>query len=61
MSLRGFHIFFISLVTLFSFLIAAALFGLGYSAWFGTFCAVFGVVVAVYGAWFIRKSRKLIL
>jgi len=61
MSLRGFHIFFISLVTLFSFGIAAALFLLGFSPVFGTSCAVFGVVAAVYGTWFIRKSRKLIL
>jgi hypothetical protein len=61
MSLRGFHIFFISLVTLFSFGISAAVFGLGFNPWFGTLLAVFGVLVAVYGAWFIRKSRKLIL
>ena len=61
MSLRGFHIFFISLVTLFSFGIAAALFALGFDPRFGASCAVFGVVTAVYGVWFIRKSRKLIL
>jgi hypothetical protein len=61
MSLRGFHIFFISLVTLASFVIAAAVFGLGFDPRFGTFCAAFGVVIAVYGVWFIRKSRKLIL
>ena len=61
MSLRGFHIFFISLVTLFSFGISAAVFGLGFNPWFGTLLAVFGVIVAVYGVWFIRKSRKLIL
>lgn len=61
MSLRGFHIFFISLVTLFSFLISAAVFALGFDPRFGSFCAVFGVVIACYGVWFIRKSRKLIL
>jgi hypothetical protein len=61
MSLRGFHIFFISLVTLLSFVIAGLLFGLGFDARFGTLCAVFGVVIAVYGMWFIKKSRKLIL
>lgn len=61
MSLRGFHIFFISLVTLFSFLMAALVFALGYGALFGSFLVVFGMAVAVYGLWFIRKSRKLIL
>jgi len=61
MSLRGFHIFFISLVTLLSFVIAATVFGLGFDPRFGTVVAVFGVVIAVYGVWFIRKSRKLIL
>lgn len=61
MSLRGFHIFFISMVTLFAFLIAALLFGLGFDARFGTMSAIFGVVTAVYGLWFVRKSRKLIL
>jgi hypothetical protein len=61
MSLRGFHIFFISLVTLLSFVIAAAVFALGFDARFGMSCAAFGVLIAVYGAWFIRKSRKLIL
>ena len=61
MSLRGFHIFFISLVTLFSFGTSATLFGLGFSGLFGTLVGIFGVVVAVYGVWFIRKSRKLIL
>jgi hypothetical protein len=61
MSLRGFHIFFISLVTLFSFGTSAAVFALGFDPRFGTLAAIFGVVTAVYGTWFIRKSRKLIL
>jgi hypothetical protein len=61
MSLRGFHIFFITLVTLFSFGISAAVFALGYDHLFATLLAVFGLIVAVYGVWFIRKSRKLIL
>jgi uncharacterized membrane protein YqjE len=61
MSLRGFHIFFISLVVLFSFIISAIVFGLGFNPVFGVALAVFGVIAAVYGAWFIRKSRKLIL
>jgi len=61
MSLRGFHIFFITLVTLFSFGISAAVFGQGFDHRFGALIALFGLVVAVYGVWFIRKSRKLIL
>jgi hypothetical protein len=61
MSLRGFHIFFISLVTLFSFGTSAAVFGLGYNPAFGIGIAIFGLAVIVYGIWFIRKSRKLIL
>jgi uncharacterized membrane protein YqjE len=61
MSLRGFHIFFISFVTLASFVIAAVVWGLGFNPMVGTTCALFGVVAAVYGLWFIRKSRKLIL
>jgi len=61
MSLRGFHIFFISLVVLFSFIISAIVFELGFNPIFSVGLAVFGVIVAVYGVWFIRKSRKLIL
>jgi hypothetical protein len=61
MSLRGFHIFFISLVVLLSFVVATLLFVLGFDHRFGSACAVFGLVVAIYGAWFIRKSRNLIL
>ncbi len=61
MSLRGFHIFFISLVTLFCFGTAALVLGLGFDPRFGWAFAVAGVVIAVYGAWFLRKSRKLIL
>jgi hypothetical protein len=61
MSLRGFHIFFISLVTLFSFGISATVFALGFNPLFGVLLSVFGACAAVYGIWFIRKSRKLIL
>jgi len=61
MSLRGFHIFFICLVTLLSFGIAAAVYGLGFDGRFAMSCAGFGLVFALYGVWFVRKSRKLIL
>jgi len=61
MSQRGFHIYYISLVTLLSFAIAAAVFAAGYDPRFGKAVAAFGVLMALYGVWFIRKSRKLIL
>jgi sulfite exporter TauE/SafE len=61
MSLRGFHIFFITLVTLLSFGITAIAFTQGYPPRFTYGCAAFGVLVVIYGIWFIRKSRKLIL
>ena len=61
MSLRSFHIFFISLVVLASFGISAAVFGLGFDHRFGGIVAAFGLIAALYGVWFIRKSRKLIL
>ena len=61
MSLRGFHIFFISLVTLLSFVIAALCSRRDSIPVLGSRAPAFGVVIAVYGIWFIRKSRKLIL
>jgi hypothetical protein len=61
MSLRGFHIFFISLVIVLSFAIAAAVWALGFDPRFAAACAAFGLLLVVYGVWFIRKSRKLIL
>lgn len=61
MSLRGFHIFFVSLVTLLSFGISAVVFAAGYDTRFGGACAGFGLLMAVYGIWFIRKSRRIIL
>jgi hypothetical protein len=61
MSLRGFHIFFITMVMLISFGVAAAIYEVGFSPMFATLVASFGLVVVVYGVWFIRKSRKLIL
>ena len=61
MSLRGFHLFFICLVILLSFGIAAAVFAMGYDQRFGEACAGFGLIFVIYGIWFYRKSRKLIL
>ncbi|HEX4086907.1 MAG TPA: hypothetical protein VHY22_18475 [Chthoniobacteraceae bacterium] len=61
MSLRAFHIFFIALVTILSLAISALVFSAGFDPRFGAACAVFGLAFAVYGVWFLRKSRKLIL
>ena len=61
MSLRGFHIFFISLVVVLAFGIGATAMRVGFDAKFGMLCAAFGAALAIYGVWFIRKSRKLIL
>lgn len=65
MSLRGFHIVFLSVVTLFFALVAGWGFTGGSSqdasfwnnvAWV---CAVTAVVTPVYGAYFINKAKKL--
>lgn len=61
MSLRGFHIFFISLVVLLAFGIGATAMKVGFDEKFGILCDFFGAVLGIYGVWFIRKSRKLIL
>ena len=61
MSLRGFHIFFISLVVVLAFGIGATAMRVGFDEKFGILCGSFGAIIAVYGVWFIRKSRKLIL
>ncbi len=66
MSLKGFHIFFISI---------AVLFCLGFSAWAfygagnwtqqmrtpGIVTAVLGLVVFAYGVWFVKKKAALII
>jgi len=49
------------MVTILSFVISAVAFGQGYDPRFGGACAAFGVLFAIYGACFIRKSRKIIL
>ena len=68
MSLKSFHVFFIVMAVLISF---------GFSAWAftngdgplggsataaGTVTAILGVVIAVYGVWFvIKKSGRIIV
>ncbi|MFC4993004.1 hypothetical protein [Rubritalea tangerina] len=65
MSLRGFHIFFISFVTFFFAVVAAYGFTLGASqdadfwqavAWVASITAV---IVPIYGVYFINKAKKL--
>jgi hypothetical protein len=67
MSLRSFHFVFIAV----SILLSAGLAYLGLSTYqsnneraaliFGSGSAVAFVVLVIYGIWFIRKSRKIIL
>jgi hypothetical protein len=60
MSLKAFHILFILL---------AALLAAGCAAWacvnhivaFGIVSAVVAVALVIYGIWFLRKSRKIIV
>ncbi len=64
MSLKGFHIFFITI---------AVLFCAGFSAWAffgegsqgmqipGAVTAALGAVILIYGVWFVRKKAALII
>jgi len=67
MSLRGFHIFFITLSVLLSFGFAAfefLVFRQGHAtldAVIGGFSAAAGLALAVYGTWFLKKARRLSL
>jgi hypothetical protein len=65
MSLRGFHIFFLSVVTFFFAIVAGWAFtgGMNQDASFwknvGWVCVVTAVVTPVYGVYFINKAKKL--
>jgi len=61
MSLRAFHILFIVLAILLAAGCAAWGFANGLAPAFGIVCAVLSVALAVYGVYFFKKSRKLIL
>jgi hypothetical protein len=61
MSLKAFHIFFIVLAALLAAGCAAWGFANGLPPAFGTTCAAIAVGLVIYGIYFIRKSRKLIL
>lgn len=65
MSLKGFHIVFITVVTLFFALVALWSFTGGAmqdeSFWktVGWVCVVVSIVTPVYGAYFVKKAKKL--
>jgi len=64
MSLKGFHVFFITASVLLAFFFAAWCLGLGVeegAGWraTGVASAVAGLGLAAYEAWFLRKARGL--
>lgn len=61
MSLKGFHIFFICLSILLAVGCAAWAFVNGVERSFGITCSVFAAGLVIYGIYFIRKTRKLIV
>jgi membrane protein implicated in regulation of membrane protease activity len=61
MSLRAFHILFIGLAILLAAGCAVWGFANGLAPAFGVVCAVISVALAVYGFYFFKKSRRLIL
>jgi hypothetical protein len=61
MSLKGFHIFFIVLSILLAAGCAAWGFVNGLAPAFGITCSGLAVVLLAYGAYFLKKSRKLIV
>lgn len=61
MSLRAFHILFIFLAIVLSLVCAWWSFSYGVALPFGIGCVVTAVALTVYGFFFIKKARKLIL
>ena len=61
MSLKAFHIFFIVVTTLLAAGCAAWGFASGMAPAFGLTCLGFAAALLIYGVWFLKKSRKLIL
>jgi F0F1-type ATP synthase assembly protein I len=61
MSLRAFHILFIVVTTVLAAGCAVWGFANGVAPAFGIICAAISVALFVYGVYFFRKSRKLIL
>ncbi len=61
MSLKGFHIFFIVIAILLAAGCAAWGFVNGLAPAFGFTCSGLAVALLIYGLFFLKKSRKLII
>lgn len=61
MSLKAFHIFFIVLAILLAAGCAAWGFANGLAPAFGITCSALTLALVIYGVYFLKKSRKLIL
>ncbi len=61
MSLKAFHIFFIVVAILLAAGCAAWGFANGMALTFSLTCAGLAGALLIYGVWFLKKSRKLIL
>jgi hypothetical protein len=61
MSLKFFHVFFISIAFLLAIFCAAWAFSTGASALFAYGSIAVAVALAVYGIYFINKARKIIV
>ncbi len=61
MSLKAFHIFFIFLAILLAAGCAAWGFANGLHPAFGITCGALSLALMIYGIYFLKKSRKLIL
>ena len=61
MSLRIFHIFFISLSTLLCAGVSWWCFANNVGAFYGYAFAAAAVILPIYGAWFLKKTRNFVL
>jgi len=65
MSIRGFHLFFISLASVFCALVAIRAFVVGADDVLlkvvGGLCALAALVLPVYGVYFYRKAKNLLI
>ena len=61
MSLKIFHICFILLSTILAAGSAVWAFREAANLELGSICAAFAVIMPIYGVWFLRKTRKLVL
>jgi hypothetical protein len=60
MSLKAFHIFFITLSILLSTGCAVWAFANGVETGFSVSCAVVAVALVIYGVFFVRKAKRII-